>query len=789
MGRVRVPGLCMAAAVAAGAVFASACCASASAAGLAGAPLAASLAPAQAPSAPVSPLLAKELAVLTDQGISSAHAWRAIDAQGKFAHADLGNGLARAMGSAFGGTWFEPATAQMHVGVTSRASRRAAERVIARAGLAANAMLTTVRSTMDQLIAVQREWNRKLAPLFARQEVTTGIEPQRNAVIVTLGSAVPASQRAALEREAAGAGVNVFVQVAASPDLAPAPAAAECNNFNEVAPNANCNPSITAGVQIERPREITGEGTGTSHLLTTTLDGFAIETLVGVFVGDRVKGPGILEGTQVLAKPTETSVTISRAATRDEVAVFLFYTGSICTAGPAAIPLQHRAKRVLVTAGHCILAGHGAGSFWFAYNRNAEKLQLGAAGTFQFGGAAGEGKGDFGEIAIEPAPEGKWQTSKVNRPVLAVTAEWKKEEETRYKVKGERRAEAGDTNCHEGRTSGEWCGTIKAINVTYAGVGSVVEGLVSEEKVIAEEGDSGGPFLFIEANNEVRMEGTVTAGFPPTCTEGTKIGGPGPENFVTEEICLNLKERLGTGLWKRSLGEVVWEPLKTSPLKIPEGSLEKLKLELLTTANERIAPEFNAGKLPDKLTTLSNESRLETVGGRLVKCKASKGEGEVGSATELKNILIKFTGCRGKILGEAPCKSAGAAAEEIVTKKLKGIPVYIKSKEAGILGESQEAGTPFAEFKCESIFPETVKVKGALLSKLTPINSSTKTLTLLSNQIKGAPFPSEYENENGEKVKAKTETKGEGTEAFGYEESGWEAAHTLTAAEAVEVEA
>jgi hypothetical protein len=795
MSRIKIFGACAMAAVAAIAVLApSSSYASAPDPGFEGAPLAASLAPAQMASANVSPLLAKELAVLTNEGISPERAWQAIDAQGKLARADLASKLQAATGSTSGGTWFDPATAQMHVGVTAQTHRQAADQAITQAGLTAVATITPVRSTMDQLLAVQKEWNRKLAPLFARNEVTTGIEPQHNAVSVTLGSAVPAAQRAALEREAADAGVNVSVTVLASPRLNIAPAAKECEIFNEATLNARCNPSITAGVEIKRPSEFTGVGEGTSHM-NTTLDGFAAETLVGVFVGDNVQGPGIKKGTLVVTKPTETSVTISQPAEKKEKAVFEFFAGSICSAGPAAIPTKQRSKRVLLTAGHCIvLGGHGTGSFWNSFKRSsAEELRLGAAGTYQYGGAAAEGKGDFAEISIEPPPGGKWQTGKVNRPVLAVTAEWKKEAETRYKVKNERAAEAGNTNCHDGRTSGEWCGKIKRINVTYGTLpfpNTFAEGMVEDEKLIAEAGDSGGPVMFIEPNNEVLMEGTMTAGPVITCKENATIK-TGPEFFVTHELCLEPKERVGTGgLYERKI-ETFWQPLRTSPLKIPEGSLEKLKLDLLTTANERIQPEFAASKFPVKITTSSGESRLETSGGRLVKCKASKGEGEVNSATELKNILIKLTGCKGKIsLGEGPCKSSGAAAEEIVTNKIKGLPVYLnKSKtEVGLLDEPQEAGALYAEFKCENIFTETIKVKGATLGALTPVNSSTTLFTLKSKQEKGKPTPSLYENAEGENVKIKGETKGEGIEAFGYEESAIEATHTITGAEAVEVE-
>lgn len=753
MSTIRIFGACLMAVFTVGAVLAPASSpASVPDSAHGRMPFQAPLPSTQTTSRPVSPLLAKELAVLTNQGLSPARAWQAIRVQGDVAHADLPKKLQTAMGNGFAGVWFDSATAQLHVGVTATASRRTAGRVVAQTGLAPDVAITPVRSTIEQLLAVQKEWNRKLAVLFPHEEVKTGLEPQRNAIFVTLGPAAPPSLVAALKREAAAAGANVLVTVAAGQPPSPVREANECNKFNEAKPNADCNPSITPGVEI----------------------------------WSKISCEKVVNQVGLQFFKTQAECEIKKNAREGKEGEWERKSAE-CTAGPVGIPVVSKKKRILLTAGHCIAAG-GAKAEWFAFKRNLEEPLIGKAGTFVNWGKPEEKKGDFGEIPIEAT--GGWRTAKPNNPVLAVAAEWKKTAETRYPVKGEREPVAEAMNCHDGATSGEWCGKIKALAVTLKEGELVAEGLVEDEKAISEGGDSGGPWLFVETNNEVLMEGTHVGKNPVKC-KLNEIAKEGTEFFETDAACLNIKEnREGKkGVWERKL-ETFWEPLRQPVPGAGEGSLEFLKLELLTKNNERIAPELAASKYPLTFTTTNGESLLETAAGRLVKCKASKGEGEISSTTELKNIVVKFTGCKGKISTlEGPCKSSGAAAEEIVTNKIKGSPVYLNKskKEAGLVAEPQEAGALYAEFKCESIVTETVKVKGTTLAALTPINKGTTLFTLLAKQEKGKPNPSLYENEEGEKVKVKQETKGEGFVVFGYEESALESTQTMTTAGEVEV--
>src|SRR5690349_21159654 len=54
---------------------------------------------------------------------------RAAAAEAAITSTNVATELEEALGTSFGGVWFEPATAKLHVGVTSVASREAAEAV------------------------------------------------------------------------------------------------------------------------------------------------------------------------------------------------------------------------------------------------------------------------------------------------------------------------------------------------------------------------------------------------------------------------------------------------------------------------------------------------------------------------------------------------------------------------------------------------------------------------------------------------------------------------------------
>jgi predicted nucleic acid-binding Zn ribbon protein len=490
------------------------------------------------------PLMAEEVAVLTDRGISHTRATEAIEVQSWVSEADLVRKLQAAMGSGYAGVWFDNQAAQLHVGITSATSRRAAEQTVASTGLGEVVTYTAVHSTTEELLAIQRQWIRKLATLSMTEDNSVAIHAERNSVVVTIDETISARKRASLIREAAASPVKVSIIVVLRQGARTSPTGMECNNF----PPANCNPSITAGVKIERPAEEIGKGAGKSYNKggkEFTLDSFAPATLANVVFGDEVTGPGIPAGTVVTALPNGTSVTISQAATIEGAAEFTFSTGYICSAGPLAIPTANRAQRVVLTAGHCIAKGHGVGAKWFAYNRGGAKSQIGTAIAFKVGGAAGAKIGEFGDISIEAA----WQTGRANTPVLAVTARWDKNRETRYPIVGEKVPVENATNCHEGQTSGNACGSIEGEpgSVVSTFWGRTMEGLV-EDSAKAAAGDSGGDWFGTNGNGQVEVEGTMV------------------------------------GI--RNTGQSIYQPLTKLGAGKPPGSLEELNLILLTTRNE-----------------------------------------------------------------------------------------------------------------------------------------------------------------------------------------------------------
>jgi hypothetical protein len=199
-----------------------------------------------------SPLLDRETEVLTRQGISAGRAEQAISVQGEIARTEIVSKIEAALAGAFAGVWFEPATAHLYVGVTSTASRRTVEGVVAGTGLTAAVVETPVHSTWEQLLAAQSQWDGRLANLAPHGEFQTTLSPQLNAVWVTLSSAMPARERAVLEREASTSDAKVYVSVVPSSQLGITPdKQGVCRTFTKS--EADCEKPIASGVTIQDP--------------------------------------------------------------------------------------------------------------------------------------------------------------------------------------------------------------------------------------------------------------------------------------------------------------------------------------------------------------------------------------------------------------------------------------------------------------------------------------------------------------------------------------------------------
>jgi hypothetical protein len=198
-------------------------------------------------------------------------------------------------------------------------------------------------------------------------------------------------------------------------------------------------------------------------------------------------------------------------------------------------------------------------------------------------------------------------------------------------------------------------------------------------------------------------------------------------------------------------------------------------------------PEFKApGGFPAKFTATSGAGKLETVAGRTVSCKKDKATGEVGSATEVKNIVVTFEECTTVAFGIT--FNCGT----IKSNTLKASPHYLTnpntSTEVG-LDFLPVSGTEFAKFTCTSIFGnETLAVKGSAVGKIEPVNKATKSATLTFTQTKGKQ---KYEGYfvGAAFTKDTLETTGTGLMAFGPEQSAIEGIDTITFEKEVELAA
>ena len=372
--------------------------------------------------------------------------------EAEIARTNFTHRLETAMGDGFGGVWFEPATAQVHIGVTSPASRRHAEAVAAQTGLTDAIREIPVRSAWAELRGVQRRWDRRLADLFEQGQVTTWPSPQGNSVEVELGSSVPSSRREALRRAAASAPVEVSISVSGHSRFGFTPQA-RCKAQAKGA--AHCNSPIVAGVTIRSPKEAEepeeeeeGEEEGEP------------EIEIGV---EHIEGEG--------KKPFN------------------------CTAGPVVrlnepTNKEERTKTYLLTAGHCIdpaKGGGGVGKKWEAFNMKSEEHVIGPAAAYIPNGT------DVGLIEVTTE---YWAFDNDFIPVHPTIAKWGKTESEPFPVVARVTPMVDTQACHAGQTTGVSCGEIVKTGATLSGKGKLkLNEVVEVLGGTYDEGDSGGPWF------------------------------------------------------------------------------------------------------------------------------------------------------------------------------------------------------------------------------------------------------------------------------------------------------
>src|SRR5690242_1936 len=111
----------------------------------------------------------------------------------------------------------------------------------------------------------------------------------------------------------------------------------------------------------------------------------------------------------------------------------------------------------------------------------------------------------------------------------------------------------------------------------------------------------------------------------------------------------------------------------SSPVKLRLGVVAlatALALAAVSAASASAASFEASPSFPVKFTASGGAGFLETVGGRAVTCLKTEGSGEVGSATEVKSVTVRFKECFAEHLPILKCGTAGAASGEIVTNAI-----------------------------------------------------------------------------------------------------------------------
>ncbi len=175
------------------------------------------------------------------------------EAETEIARTDLIARMEAALGGSFAGVWFEPATAQLHVGVTSMASREIVQSVAAKAGLAGVVTETSVVSTWAQLEAVRDAWRQRFVEQVPSGTFAAALVAQDNSVRIQLGTDVPSSSRAELRSDLANAPTDVSLSVVPSESLRVTPYK-RCGEFKQF--KAYCDPTIVSGVSIGNEKSV-----------------------------------------------------------------------------------------------------------------------------------------------------------------------------------------------------------------------------------------------------------------------------------------------------------------------------------------------------------------------------------------------------------------------------------------------------------------------------------------------------------------------------------------------------
>jgi hypothetical protein len=145
-------------------------------------------------------------------------------------------------------------------------------------------------------------------------------------------------------------------------------------------------------------------------------------------------------------------------------------------------------------------------------------------------------------------------------------------------------------------------------------------------------------------------------------------------------------------------------------------------------------PEFNPGAAGTKLTAKSGAGTLSTAAKGTFECMSDTATGElIGTDKNLFHIHISESGC--KAFGIIGAKSLGDTEGDILIL-IDGHLCYVNKakKEVGVLSELTEAVHV-------EVAGKLLKLSGAFVAAITPINVKDKTFTIVYKQKGGTQEP------------------------------------------------
>jgi hypothetical protein len=366
--------------------------------------------------------------VTTHKGLSEAAAKELVATQGKAG--DIVGEMQHALGSTFGGVWFDDATGRYMVGVAggtpsgSVLAGASPNNVIATPASAqpyveshaGESEFVAVRYSEAELEAAKQRLDKKLVTQIDQGFITTGINAEKDAVVIHLANTALAETIAQVENDANNAGVAATVSLVPQTAIEATPAACYNHAFGTDPEVMFCDRSLRGGVTI-------------------------------------------------FSKFT--------------------FPHSVCSLGF----IVHNSKgEYIMTAGHCISEGNAA---WLsAFSNFSENNQsTWAVIGEEEAGAMGE-NGDFGWIKVSTSLSPWFPISDPSSVAsLDPYGPWGDNQE--WFLENITWSALGDINCHTGGSSDTQCGEVLETDATIPLEGKAV-GKMTRDSFCSIAGDSGG---------------------------------------------------------------------------------------------------------------------------------------------------------------------------------------------------------------------------------------------------------------------------------------------------------